>query len=109
MVFDKSFEDGVEGGAEYKSLMREMLRGVFCVPAKGVRGMKPFVDRIIGIYGLDGKIWIRVYEVREAEKEKAEWIEGKDRGVAGGDRTSFRFDTRPDSGGKFRRSCYLQE
>lgn len=70
VVFDKSFEDGVEGGAEYKLLIREMLRGVFCVPARGVRGMKPFVDRIIGIYGLDGKIWIRVYEVREAEKEK---------------------------------------
>jgi len=66
-VFDKSFDDQV-GGSEVSSLLREMLRGVFCVPSKGVRGMKPFIDRIIGIYGLDGKIWIRVYEIRESEK-----------------------------------------
>ncbi|KKA20549.1 RNA-binding protein required for biogenesis of the ribosomal 60S subunit [Rasamsonia emersonii CBS 393.64] len=30
--------------------------------------MKPFIDRIIGIFGVDGKIWIRVYEIRESEK-----------------------------------------
>lgn len=72
VVFDKSFDDNVAGGAEHKLLIREMLRGIFCIPAKGVRGMKPFVDRIIGIYGLDGKIWIRVYEIREGEKEKTE-------------------------------------
>ena len=67
VVFDKSFEDSLEGN-EHKTLIREMLKGVFCVPSKGVRGMKPFVDRIIGIYGLDGKIWIRIYEIRETEK-----------------------------------------
>jgi len=69
VVFDSSFEDS---NAEHKSLIREMLRGLFCVPARGVRGMKPFVDRITAVYWLDGKIWIRVYEVREAEKEKKE-------------------------------------
>lgn len=31
--------------------------------------MKPFVDRVIGIYGLDGKIWIRVYEIRESNPD----------------------------------------
>jgi ribosome biogenesis protein BRX1 len=67
VVFDKSFEDGLQGN-EHKTLIREMLKGVFCVPSKGVRGMKPFIDRIIGIYGLDGKIWIRIYEIRETEK-----------------------------------------
>lgn len=72
VVFDKSFEDGFHQGAEFKPLVREMLAGVFCVPAKGVRGMKPFIDRVIGVYGLDGKIWIRVYEIREAEKKKGE-------------------------------------
>lgn len=76
IVFDKSFDDGFEKGAEYKSLVREMLAGVFCVPAKGVRGMKPFIDRIIGVFGLDGKIWIRVYEIREAESKQADG--GKD-------------------------------
>lgn len=67
VVFDKSFEDNTEG-LEYKSLIREMLRGVFCVPIKRARGLKPFVDRVIGIYGLDGKIWIRVYEIRETSQ-----------------------------------------
>ncbi|KAL2423673.1 Ribosome biogenesis protein BRX1 [Exophiala dermatitidis] len=70
VVFDKSFDDQI-AGQEHRSLLREMLRGVFCVPPKGVRGMKPFIDRVIGIYGLDGKVWIRVYEIRESEPDKA--------------------------------------
>ena len=79
VVFDKSFEDAeFSGGQEHKGLVRELLRGVFCVPQRGVRGMKPFVDRITGVFGLDGKIWIRVYEIREADKK----------GKEGGDRSS---------------------
>ena len=69
VVFDKSFDEEIQG-QEYRSLLREMFRGLFCVPPKGVRGMKPFVDRVIGIYGLDGKIWIRVYEIRESDPGK---------------------------------------
>jgi ribosome biogenesis protein BRX1 len=73
VAFDKSFEDAeFAGGQEHKGLVRELLRGVFCVPQKGVRGMKPFVDRITGIFGLDGKIWIRVYEIREVDKKGEE-------------------------------------
>lgn len=68
VVFDKSFDEEIPG-QEYRSLLREMFRGIFCVPPKGVRGMKPFVDRVIGIYGLDGKIWIRVYEIRESNPD----------------------------------------
>ncbi|EXJ61067.1 hypothetical protein A1O7_05220 [Cladophialophora yegresii CBS 114405] len=71
VVFDKSFDEEIPG-QEYRSLLREMFRGVFCVPPKGVRGVKPFVDRIIGIYGLDGKIWIRVYEIRENDPRTAD-------------------------------------
>jgi ribosome biogenesis protein BRX1 len=70
VVFDKSFDQEMEG-QQHQSLIREMLRGVFCVPNKGVRGMKPFIDRVIGVYGLDGKIWIRVYEIREGEPDKS--------------------------------------
>jgi ribosome biogenesis protein BRX1 len=70
VIFDKSFEDGeFAGGQEHKGLVRELLRGIFCVPQKGVRGIKPFVDRITGIFGLDGRIWVRVYEIREADKK----------------------------------------
>ncbi|KAE8152423.1 Brix domain-containing protein [Aspergillus avenaceus] len=71
VVFDRSFDEQgpvmSQPGNEYRGLVREMLRGVFSVPKRGVKGMKPFVDRIIGIFGVDGKIWIRVYEIRESE------------------------------------------
>ncbi|KAL2812112.1 Brix domain-containing protein [Aspergillus granulosus] len=71
VVFDKSFDEQgpimAKPGNEYRGLIREMLRNVFCVPKRGVKGMKPFIDRVIGIYGVDGKIWIRVYEIRESE------------------------------------------
>ncbi|KAL3476796.1 Brix domain-containing protein [Aspergillus californicus] len=71
VVFDKSFDEQgplmSQPGNEYRGLIREMLRGVFCVPQRGVKGMKPFIDRVIGIYGVDGKIWIRIYEIRESE------------------------------------------
>lgn len=71
VAFDKSFDDELNSagtGRESITLIREMLRGVFCVPSKGVKGLKPFVDRVVGIYALDKKIWIRVYEVREDSK-----------------------------------------
>lgn len=71
VVFDQSFDEQgpvmSQPGNEYRGLIREMLRGVFCVPKRGVKGMKPFIDRVIGIYGVDGKIWIRVFEIRESE------------------------------------------
>lgn len=69
VVFDKSFDGAFTntGGNEVRGLVRELLKGVFCVPSRGVRGVKPFVDRVIGVYGLDGKVWIRVYEIREDE------------------------------------------
>ncbi|RMZ74810.1 hypothetical protein DV737_g5715, partial [Chaetothyriales sp. CBS 132003] len=71
VVFDKSFDDGMQG-FEHKTLVREMLRSVFCVPSKGVRGMKPFIDRIIAVYALDDKIWIRIYEIRETHGANGE-------------------------------------
>lgn len=70
-MFDRSFDeqgpDMGHPGTEYRALIREMLRGVFSVPKRGVKGMKPFIDRIIGVFGVDGKIWIRVYEIRESD------------------------------------------
>ncbi|KAK2780921.1 Ribosome biogenesis protein brx1 [Onygenales sp. PD_12] len=85
VVFDKSFDETTvsKSGNEYRGLVREMLRGVFCVPKRGVRGMKPFIDRVIGVFGVDGKIWIRVFEIRETEggsekQKKAEGVEEKE-------------------------------
>lgn len=85
VVFDQGFDAGLgKVGEEYRGLIREMLKGVFCVPERGVRGMKPFIDRIIGVYALDGKIWIRVYEIREAERseEKGEMTTKKVKGTS---------------------------
>ncbi|KLJ06294.1 hypothetical protein EMPG_10278 [Blastomyces silverae] len=69
VVFDKTFDEAavMRSGNEYRGLVREMLRSVFSVPKRGVRGVKPFIDRIIGVFGVDGKIWIRVFEIRESE------------------------------------------
>jgi ribosome biogenesis protein BRX1 len=82
VVFDRSFDergpDMGKNGIEYRDLIREMLRNVFCVPKRGVRGMKPFIDRIIGIFGVDGKIWIRVYEIRESDGSKGKKATGEE-------------------------------
>ncbi|KAI1915291.1 Ribosome biogenesis protein brx1 [Ophidiomyces ophidiicola] len=69
VVFDSSFDDQeiMKTGNEWRGLAREMLRSVFSVPKRGVKGMKPFVDRVIGIYWVDGKIWIRIFEIRESD------------------------------------------
>ncbi len=56
-------------GITIGSVVRELLRGVFCVP-KRAKGVKPFVDWVIGVFNVDEKIWIRVYEIREAEGER---------------------------------------
>jgi ribosome biogenesis protein BRX1 len=83
LVFDKSFADAEFGGSQtHKGMIRELLRGVFCVPQKGVRGMKPFVDRVTGVFGLDNKIWIRVYEIREQDKGKNDLGEGDAPGLS---------------------------
>ncbi|KKK18714.1 ribosome biogenesis protein [Aspergillus rambellii] len=85
VVFDQSFDEQgplmSKPGSEYRGLIREMLRGVFCVPKRGVKGMKPFIDRVIGIFGVDGKIWIRVYEIRESESGNKTKSEGNEDGA----------------------------
>lgn len=94
VVFDKSFDEkGPEAvsqtGTEYRGLIREMLRKVFCVPKRGVKGMKPFIDRIIGVFGVDGKIWIRVYEIRESEAgSKGKEDQAEDKKAAKGAKAS---------------------
>jgi ribosome biogenesis protein BRX1 len=67
VVFDKSFDEGFAGKeGMWRGVVRELLRGMFCVP-KRAKGVKPFVDRVIGVFYVDEKIWVRVYEIREAE------------------------------------------
>ena len=93
VVFDNSFDDEVimKPGNEWRGLARELLRNVFCVPKRGVRGMKPFIDRIIGIYYVDGKIWIRVFEIRETDPGKTKPDDAED-----GEKKKSKKDGQPD-------------
>lgn len=81
VAFDHSFDENLPLGQEYKGVVRELLKGVFCVPKAGVKGLKPFIDRIVGVFGVDGKIWIRVYEIRQGQDKTAD----KGRADKGGD------------------------
>ncbi|KAL1959068.1 hypothetical protein VTO42DRAFT_3309 [Malbranchea cinnamomea] len=94
VVFDRSFDDEVvmKQGNEWRALVREMLRSVFCVPKRGVRGMKPFIDRVIGIYYVDGRIWVRVFEIRETDPGKTKPDNTKD----GGEKKKPKRDGQPE-------------
>ena len=83
VVFDSSFDDDavMTQGNEWRGLVREMMRSVFSVPKRGVRGMKPFIDRVIGIFNVDGKIWVRVFEIRETEPGKTKEGENEEGGA----------------------------
>jgi ribosome biogenesis protein BRX1 len=82
VMFDKSFdvEFAAGGGGKegmWRGVVRELLRGVFSVPKRG-KGVKPFVDRVIGVFYVDEKIWVRVYEIREAEGGKRKVANAED-------------------------------
>ncbi|ROT35024.1 brix domain-containing protein 2 [Sodiomyces alkalinus F11] len=47
-------------------LMRELLTHVFGVP-KNARKAKPFIDRVLGFSIVDGKIWVRHYQIAEED------------------------------------------
>ena len=66
LVFDKSFDKHPE-----LQVVKEMFKGVFTVPL-GHPKSKPFVDHIMSFFFVDGKIWIRNYQISErghTEKE----------------------------------------
>lgn len=48
------------------SVFKEMLQQMFNVP-QGARRSKPFVDHVVSFSYLDGKIWMRQYEIKETE------------------------------------------
>lgn len=62
LSFDASFDT-----EPHLVLIKELLFQTFGVPPKA-RRTKPFVDRVMGFSFADGKVWIRNYEVKEAEK-----------------------------------------
>jgi ribosome biogenesis protein BRX1 len=56
-----SFDAGFDA-TPAMALVKEMLRATFSVP-KGVRGSKPFVDRVVAFTLADGKVWCRHYQI----------------------------------------------
>ncbi|GMM31999.1 ribosome biogenesis protein [Martiniozyma asiatica (nom. inval.)] len=64
LSFDKTFN-----GDEHWKLMKEMLTQQFGVPP-GSRKVKPFVDHVMTFSIVDGKIWVRNYQINEKEEIK---------------------------------------
>lgn len=65
LSFDQAFE-----GEPYLRVLKQMFTQTFGVPKGHRRGGKPFVDHVMSFSVLDGKVWIRVYEIVEKEREK---------------------------------------
>jgi ribosome biogenesis protein BRX1 len=63
-----SFDAAFETHAHLK-LIRELFLHIFGVP-QGARKSKPFIDRVMTFSVVDGKIWIRNYQVNEEEASK---------------------------------------
>jgi ribosome biogenesis protein BRX1 len=64
LSFDSAFEK-----EPHLRLIKECLTHSFGVP-QGARRSKPFIDRVMGFSLLDGKIWVRNYEIREVEASR---------------------------------------
>lgn len=64
LSFDAAFEKQA-----HLRVMKELFTQIFGVP-KTARKVKPFVDHVMAFTIADGKIWIRVYQVKESEPGK---------------------------------------
>jgi ribosome biogenesis protein BRX1 len=65
LTFDESF-----GRVGHLKLLKELFVDVFGTP-RGHPSSKPFVDRIMGFYYVDNKIWVRNYQIIEKQPENA--------------------------------------
>lgn len=61
LSFDAAFDT-----QPHLKVIKEMFTHTFGVP-EGARKSKPFIDHVMGFTVADGKIWIRNYQVSEAE------------------------------------------
>ncbi|KAK6528756.1 Ribosome biogenesis protein brx1 [Orbilia ellipsospora] len=64
LSFDKRFDE-----KPYLMVIKEMMTQTFGVP-KGARKSKPFVDHVMSFTVADGKVWIRCYQICEADLSK---------------------------------------
>ena len=65
LSFDATFDD-----APHLRLMKELFLHIFGVPKRS-RKIKPFIDHIMGFTVVDGKIWVRCYQICESEQSKS--------------------------------------
>lgn len=78
LVFDEQFDKVPE-----LKVVKEMFKGVFTVP-RGHPKSKPFVDHVMSFFVVDGKIWIRNYQISERghnEKEAEKFAKRGDEPV----------------------------
>lgn len=64
LSFDAAFDK-----QPHLRVIKELFLHIFSVP-KGARKVKPFIDHVLGFTIADGKIWIRCYQINEAEPGK---------------------------------------
>ncbi|KAF5874261.1 putative ribosome biogenesis protein brx1 protein [Botrytis fragariae] len=69
LSFDASFDK-----EPHLRVLKELFLHIFGVP-KGARKSKPFIDHVMGFTLADGKIWIRNYQISEAEPSKVKGAE----------------------------------
>lgn len=62
LSFDAAFET-----QPHLRVIKELFLHTFGVP-QGARKSKPFIDHVMGFSFVDGKIWIRNYQISEVEK-----------------------------------------
>lgn len=61
LSFDAAFDS-----EPYLKVIKELFLHTFGVP-EGARKSKPFIDHVMGFSIVDGKIWIRNYQISETE------------------------------------------
>ena len=66
LSFDKTFDS-----QPHFLVIKELLTHIFGVP-KHSRKTKPFIDHVMGFSIIDGKIWVRCFEISETELSKGE-------------------------------------
>ncbi|PKS12257.1 hypothetical protein jhhlp_001557 [Lomentospora prolificans] len=65
LSFDAAFDQD-----PYLQVIRELFLHTFGVP-QGARKSKPFIDHVLGFTYLDGKIWVRNYQINEVDETVA--------------------------------------
>ena len=71
-----SFDHRFETTPHYQ-LIKELLIHNFGVPPHA-RKSKPFIDHVMSFSIVDDKIWVRIYEIKNAARNKTEYEEGQE-------------------------------